>query len=79
MVIPFVGKISDVGYGYVNAFVLRTFDKRRKAVVIFADVYKSLMIIFANRAKIVDVFRLERFVIVAGVTARRKLVVYVFF
>ena len=79
MVIPFIGKISDVGNRYVNAFVSRALYKCRKAVMVSADVDKLPMIVLTHSAKVVDIFGLKRFVVIAGVTTRRKLITYVFF
>ena len=47
--------------------------------MVSADVYKLPVIVLTHSAKVVDIFRLKGFVVVAGVTARRKPITYVFF
>lgn len=51
--------VANVGYGYVNAFVFRALYESRKAVVIFTDVYKLPMVLFAYRTKVIDIFGLK--------------------
>ena len=77
--VPFVGEKPNVAYRNVNALVSRTFDKRRKTVMIPSDVHEMPMILLAYRTQIVDIFRLKTFVVISRITSRRKLIVYVFF
>ena len=76
MVIPFVGKVANVGYRYVNAFVFRALYKSRKAVMISTDVYKLPVVISAHCFQEIYVFGLKRFVVIACITAGRKLITY---
>lgn len=78
-VIPLVGKVSDVAYGNVHAFIFRALDKGRKAVVITPDVDKPPMIFFAHCFQVVYVFSLKSFVIFAGVRAGREFIIKILF
>ena len=67
MVVPFVAEIPDVADGYVNAFVLHTFDKSGKAIMVFSNVDELPVIFTAYCFQVVDVFGLKGFIIFAGV------------
>lgn len=65
--------------GEINAFVFRTLDERRKAVMVFPDVDELPVVFFTDGAQVIQILRLKGFVIVPGVAARGKLVIKVLF
>ena len=79
MPVPFVGEIPHVRDGNVDTLVFRALDERRKAEAIFPHVDELPMDFFAMRTPLIQVLRLKRFVILAGVAASRKFVGKVLF
>ena len=79
MVVPFICEIPYIRDGNVDTLVFRAFDERRKAVMIFPYIDELPMVFFTDGAKVIQILRLKRSVIFAGVTARRKFVGKIFF
>ena len=78
MIIPFVVLSAHVGNGKENEFLPVRYECG-KAVVISAHVDELPTMIATHSAKIIDIFRLKRFIIFPCIATGRKFEIDIFF